>query len=67
MIDTVSDTASDFAAVRIDSLHFLRHAEPEGAAEVGVIPAGAGDSAVVKPPAVATEALTHDDDEVSVL
>lgn len=29
VVDTVADTASDFAALGIDSLHFWGHAQPE--------------------------------------
>ena len=59
VVDSVANTASDFAAFRVYPLHSFRHAEPEGAAQVSVVYAGTWHSTVVEPPAVTTQTLTH--------
>ena len=61
MIVAPAYTAADLAAVWIDSLHLMGHAEPEGAAEIGMINSTTWDSTIVKPPAVTTKTLAHDE------
>ena len=57
-IGTTSHT-SELDTVVIDGFHFVRHTEPERAAGMSFIVSSADDTAVVKPPAVTDDALTH--------
>jgi hypothetical protein len=60
MIVPPSDTTSSFEAFRVNSFHSAWHAQPIRATNVSMIPSAAAHSAVVEPPAIAYETLTHE-------
>ena len=59
VVVTVSDTASNFAAVRIDLGHFIGHTEPGRTTAGSMIPSSAKHSTTVVPPTIGNHELTH--------